>query len=250
MTIRDVARESGYSASTVSVVLNSAPLSRRIPAKTRRHIERTAGRLGYRPNGLARVFHNQRSNVLGVLVFDITDPCCAPIIRGIENSVYHTDYLSLLTDANNEPHRFERNLGTMLDRRVEGLVVVPNRLVQNINLLGTSTQRQVPKVIVGCEMHIDTVSTVSADNEAGARSALELLHRLGHRDIAFIRGPKTLASSSQRWRGIQNFTNEAGIRLDQKRIAELPTGRTCPATRTMRHDPQYTYLVAPETPSG
>src|SRR5262249_28759327 len=83
MTIRDVARESGYSASTVSIVLNNAPLSRYIPAETKLRIETAARRLGYRPNPLARSLRSQRSNVIGVMVFDITDPYCTPILRGI-----------------------------------------------------------------------------------------------------------------------------------------------------------------------
>jgi LacI family transcriptional regulator len=80
----------------------------------------------------------------------------------------------------------------------------------------------VPTVIVGREIDIDTANTVSADNEAGAAAALDHLYRLGHRDIAFIRGPKTLASSGQRWKGIRAYAQRAGLTLEAKRIAELP----------------------------
>ena len=65
-------------------------------------------------------------------------------------------------------------------------------------------------------------STVSVDNESGAALALEHLYQLGHREIAFLRGPKALASSGQRWKGIRNFAQSVGLRLDAKRIAELP----------------------------
>ncbi|HXM93028.1 MAG TPA: LacI family DNA-binding transcriptional regulator [Candidatus Dormibacteraeota bacterium] len=222
MTIRDVARESGYSPSTVSIVLNNAPLSRYIPAETKLRIETAARHLGYRPNPLARSLRSQRSNVVGVMLFDITDPYCTPILHGIENSLYQGNYLSLLADAHNEPPRFERYLEMLLDRRVEGLIVIANWLAMDIKLLADLTRKQVPTVIVGREIDIDAVSTVSVDNEAGARAALEHLHSLGHRDIAFIRGPKTLASSGQRWKGIRSFAQAAGISLDQKRIAELP----------------------------
>jgi len=66
VTIRDVARECGYSASTVSIVLNGAPLSRYIPADTKSRIESAAKRMGYRPNPLARSLRSQRSNIVGV----------------------------------------------------------------------------------------------------------------------------------------------------------------------------------------
>jgi len=221
-TIRDVARESGYSASTVSIVLNSAPLSRYIPAETKERIHTAARRLGYRPNPLARSLRSQRSNIVGVMVFDITDPFCTPILRGLENALYQANYLSLLADAHNETHRFERYLEMLLDRRVEGLIVIANWLVTDIKLLADLTEKQVPTVIAGRAFEIESVSTVSVDNEGGAALALEHLYRLGHREIAFLRGPKTLASSGQRWKGIRNLAQSVGLRLAAKRIAELP----------------------------
>jgi LacI family transcriptional regulator len=221
-TIRDVARESGYSASTVSIVLNNAPLSRYIPEETKGRIQTTARRLGYRPNPLARSLRSQRSNIVGVMVFDITDPFCTPILRGLENALYQADYLSLLADAHNEPRRFERYLEMLLDRRVEGLIVIANWLVTDIKVLADLTEKQVPTVIAGRTFEIANSSTVSVDNEAGAAQALEHLYRLGHRDIAFLRGPKALASSGQRWKGIRNFAESVGLKLHAGRIAELP----------------------------
>ena len=222
VTIRDVASESGYSASTVSIVLNSAPLSRYIPTETKTRIETAAKRLGYRPNPLARSLRSQRSNIVGVMVFDITDPFCTPILRGLENSLYQANYLSLLADAHNEPHRFERYLEMLLDRRVEGLIIIANWLVTDIKLLADLTERQVPTVVAGREVDFDLASTVSVDNEGGAAMALEHLYQLGHRDIAFLRGPKALSSSGKRWKGIRGFAQTVGLTLDPKKIAELP----------------------------
>jgi LacI family transcriptional regulator len=221
-TIRDVARESGYSASTVSIVLNSAPLSRYIPNGTKERIQATAQRLGYRPNPLARSLRSQRSNIVGVMVFDILDPFCTPILRGLENSLYQANYLSLLADSHNESQRFERYLEMLLDRRVEGLIVIANWLVTDIKLLADLTAKQIPTVIAGRGIQIANASTVSVENEGGAELALKHLYELGHREIAFLRGPKTLASSGQRWVGIRNFAQSVGLRLDSQRVAELP----------------------------
>jgi DNA-binding LacI/PurR family transcriptional regulator len=222
ITIRDVARESGYSASTVSIVLNNAPLSRYIPSDTKSRIETAARRLGYRPNPLARSLRSQHSNIVGVMVFDITDPFCTPILRGLENSLYQANYLSLLADAHNEPHRFERYLEMLLDRRVEGLIVIANWLVTDIKVLADLTEKQVPTVIAGREFENNKVSTVSVDNEGGASLALEHLYKLGHREIAFLRGPRALSSSGQRWKGVRRFAQSAGLSLDAKGIEELP----------------------------
>jgi LacI family transcriptional regulator len=77
-------------------------------------------------------------------------------------------------------------------------------------------------VIAGRAFEIENVSTVSVDNESGATLALEHLYQLGHREIAFLRGPKTLTSSGQRWKGIRCFAQSVGLRLDSKKIGELP----------------------------
>src|SRR5215471_16492163 len=74
VTIRDVARESGLSAATVSIVMNQAPLARYIPAITKERITKTAAKLGYRPNQLARSLRSRRNHTVGLMVFDITDP--------------------------------------------------------------------------------------------------------------------------------------------------------------------------------
>ena len=84
VTIRDVARESGFSSTTVSIVLNNAPLARYIPAITKKRIERAAKKLGYRPNLFARSLRSKRSHTVGVMVFDMTDPFCTLVLRGIE----------------------------------------------------------------------------------------------------------------------------------------------------------------------
>jgi len=60
------------------------------------------------------------------------------------------------------------------------------------------------------------------DNETGARLALEHLFQLGHRKIAYIRGPKMLIDSAPRWRGIQKFAQSAGLEIDPALVQQLP----------------------------
>ena len=222
VTIRDVAKKCGFSAATVSIVLNNAPLARYISAPTRTRIERAAKKLGYRPNVIARFLRSKRNHTVGVMVFDITDPFCTPILRGIENALYQASYLPILTDVHNQRSRFECYLEMLLDRRVEGLIVVANWLYVDINVLGDLEKRNIPTVMIGRELKTDSISSVLVDNEAGARLALEHLHSLGHRKIAFVRGPKMLADSGRRWRGIRSFAHSVKLELDPKLIVDLP----------------------------
>src|SRR6202035_2483830 len=225
VTIRDVAKQSGFSSTTVSIVLNNAPLARYIPAVTKKRIERAATKLGYRPNLFARSLRSKRSHTVGVKVFDMTDPYCTLVLRGIENTLYQSSYLPILTDVHNERSRFERYLEMLLDRKVEALIVLANWLFVDIDVLADLEKSSIPTAMIGRELRTDSVSSVMVDNEVGAYAALEHLHSLGHRKIAFIRGPKTLADSAPRWRGVRNSAKERGLELDSRLIVDLPESR-------------------------
>ncbi len=225
ITIRDVAKEAGFSSTTVSIVLNNAPLARYIPAATKKRIEKAAKKLGYRPNLFARSLRSKRSHTVGVMVFDMTDPYCTLVLRGIENSLYQSSYLPILTDVHNERARFERYLEMLLDRRVEALIVLANWLFVDIDVLADLEKSSIPTIMIGRELQTDTVSSVIVDNEVGAYAAVEHLYLLGHRKIAFIRGPKTLADSAPRWRGIRSFAKSSGLELDPRLILDLPESR-------------------------
>jgi LacI family transcriptional regulator len=130
-----------------------------------------------------------------------------------------------LTDVHNEGSRFERYLEMLLDRRVEGLIVIANWLFLDINLLADLEKSSIPTAMIGCELKNDSMSSVIVDNEVGGQLALEHLYSLGHRKIAFIRGPKGLTDSSPRWRGIRNFVKQSGLEIDSHLVLDLPESR-------------------------
>ena len=221
VTLRDVARASGVSPATVSIVLNNAPLARYIPPSTKERIESAAKKLAYRKLS-TRFQGSKRNRSIGVMVFDITDPYCTLILRGIENSLYQVSYLPVLTDVHNQRGRFERCLEMLLARPVEGLIVVANRLFVDIDLLADLEKRNIPAAMIGRELRTGSISSVMVDNEAGAHLAMEHLYSLGHRKIAFIRGPRMLGDSVPRWRGVRNFANSVGLEIDPALVVDLP----------------------------
>jgi len=222
VTIRDVAKKSGFSPATVSFVLSNAPLARYISAETKLRVQEVAKRLGYRPNSFARALRSQRSHTVGVMVFDMMDPFCTPILRSIENSLYRASYLPILTDVQNERSRFERYLEMLVDRRVEGLIVIANWLFMDIRLFNDVVTSRIPTVMIGHELCTHTISSVTVDNQEGARIAIDHLYRLGHRAIVVIRGPKMLGDTTPRWEGIRAFAEVAGLELDPYLILDLP----------------------------
>lgn len=222
VTLSDVARESGFSVSTVSIVLNEAPLSQHVAAATKEHIRKTALEMGYHPDAFARSLRRRRSHTIGVLVFDISDPFCMALLRGIEQTLYSTAYLPIIMDADNRREQFERYLEMLLERRVEGVVVVANWLFAEIDPLSRIEKNNIPTVVVGRDLTSRSIPSVVVDNDAGGYAAIEHLYRLGHRKIAVLRGPEELDDSTRRWQGIQRFAAEVGLDLDSRLVLQLP----------------------------
>jgi LacI family transcriptional regulator len=221
VTIKDVARESGASITTVSMVLNDGPSAQRISEATRKRIWKTAKKLGYRPNVFARSLRSNRSRSVGVIVFDITDPYCSQILRAIETHLQPSGYTSVLADLQNDRGNFQRCLNMVLERRVEGIIAIANWTYLEEFLVEEITKRDLPAVIIGRELTKDPISSVVVDNAAGARQALQHLYELGHSKLAFIKGPKSLVDSSQRWHGIERFAREVGLVIDPELVVEL-----------------------------
>jgi LacI family transcriptional regulator len=224
-TLMDVARESGFSVSTVSLVLNEAPLSRYVAAKTKIVVREAAERLGYRPDASARSLRSRRSGTIGIMVFDISDPFCTLILKGIEEKLHSTSYLPIIMDAHNEIKQFQRYLQMLLERRVEGLIVIANWLFVDINPLADLEREHIPTALIGQQRHFGAMSSVMVDNEAGGYLAMKHLHSLGHKDIAVIRGPMHLPDSGKRWNGMVKLAKETGLKLRPQWTVDLPNAR-------------------------
>jgi DNA-binding LacI/PurR family transcriptional regulator len=221
VTLLDVARASGFSTSSVSIVLNDAPLSRYVALKTKDHIRKTAQEMGYHPNTFARSLRRRRSDTIGVLVFDISDPFCISLLRGIEHTLYPTAYLPIIIDADNRRDQFERYLEMFIERRVEGLVVVANWLFAEIDPLSKIANSVIPTVVVGRDLTQNSIQSVVVNNEEGGYAAMQHLYALGHRSIAVLRGPEEMNDSTRRWVGIQRFASEVGLQLEPRLTSQL-----------------------------
>jgi LacI family transcriptional regulator len=221
--LADVARASGFSTSTVSIVLNEAPLSRYVAAKTKEHIRKKAAEMSYHPDALARSLSRRHSQTIGVLVFDISDPFCMSLLRGIERTLYPTTYLPIIMDADNRHEQFDRYLDMLIGRRVEGLILVANWLFAEIETLSQIEKNKIPITVVGRDLTPRSIRSVVVDNEVGGYEAIKHLYGLGHRKIAILRGPERMDDSFRRWQGIQRFANEVGLRLNPRLTVQLPS---------------------------
>jgi DNA-binding LacI/PurR family transcriptional regulator len=180
VTIVDVARAAGTSVSSTSVALRGEP---GVSEETRRRIVRTADRLGYRPDQRARMLRERSSRLLGV-TFAVSQTFHADVVECLYGAVADSGYdlvLSATTPARTELRAVE----SLLQDRCAALVLVSPEM-GNLDLAAVS--RRVPAVLVGSELHAESVDSVRADDPRGVRIAVDHLVALGHRDICYIDG--------------------------------------------------------------
>jgi LacI family transcriptional regulator, galactose operon repressor len=177
--------------------------------------------MGYQPNPFAQALKNRHSQTVGVMVPDIADPYCAHILRGVENCLSRMQYLPFLVDIQNDSSRFRKYLNILLGRRVEGLIILANSLSFEHELLSALEAQKLPTVILGRELANGDLNWVATDSEVGAQLALEHLYGLGHRRIAFVRGPEMIVDSIHQWAGICSFAAAVGLELDPRLVVML-----------------------------
>lgn len=221
ISIRQLAKEIGVSPTTISFVLNSSPSAQNIPEKTKNRVRAAAKKLGYTPNPFARSLFSRRSGSVAILLSDITDPYCTTVLKGIGRSLHSSNYLPVLLDIDNSRVKFKENLQKMVDRRIEGIIGVANSALLQTELLTTIKNHKIPIVLIGRDMDGTDISSVSVENGEGAYLAMKHLYGLGHRAIAFIKGPEDILDSAQRWEGILKFASQAGLTIDQKLVMPM-----------------------------
>jgi DNA-binding LacI/PurR family transcriptional regulator len=222
VTLLDVARACGFSVSTVSIVLSEAPLSQNVAVATREQIRAMARQLGYHPDAFARSLRRRRSQTIGVLAFDLSDPFCTLIVRGIHAALQPAGYVPLLMDAQTQRKLFDSYFHMILERRAEGVIVIGSWIFEEAGLLGDIEKNHVPIVIVGRDLTARRISSVAVDNQAGGALAMRHLCELGHRRIAVIRGPEEMFDSDPRWVGMCHAASDAGVELDPRLVFQLP----------------------------
>jgi LacI family transcriptional regulator len=222
VTLLDIAQTSGFSVSTVSIVLSEAPLSQNVAPRTREHIRKIALQLGYHPDAYARSLRRRSTQTIGILAFDLSDPFCVPILRGIHQGLHEAGYLPLMMDAQTQRKLFDSYLHMILERRAEGVIVIASWVFEETNLLGDIRKNNVPIAIVGRDLTSRGISSILVDNEAGGELAIRHLIELGHRHIAVIRGPQQMCDSEPRWQGIRKVADQKNLELDPRLVFELP----------------------------
>jgi LacI family transcriptional regulator len=220
VTIHDVASAVGCHPSTVSRVLN-ANTRHMVTAEIARRVLEATRELGYHPNALAHSLRTRRSNTVGVLIPDITNPVFPPILRGIEDVLATAGYTAILANTDSAGSTGERDeiiLDRILARRVDGLILATARRKDTI--IDRCIAEDVPVVLINRTTKSGgrTMSVVT-DDAAGIGLTVAHLAGLGHKRIAHVAGPLHLSTGYERHRGFQEAMRDTGLKPDPALIA-------------------------------
>ena len=222
--IREVAKQSGVSVSTVSRVFNEyADVS---PA-TRERVLAVARKLDYAPSAAARTLVKRQSQLIGVVLFtgyehpDIHHPFFQEVLVGLKHGIGELGY-DLLLFATEQPGSSQGRPHSYLRRArqhgVDGIVVMGvDRDDPEVEKLVRSP---VPVIAVDLDVSGDHTSYVASDNIGGARLAVRHLHGLGHTRIATIAGPADTKPGADRILGYRAEMNALGLEIHPGYVAE------------------------------
>jgi DNA-binding LacI/PurR family transcriptional regulator len=222
--MNDIAAAAGVAQSTVSRILNDAPVSIRVSPETRERVLAIANELGYRPHPFARALRGAPSMLLGAVVRDITDPFFAGAIEALSIEAKERGYAVVLGHARATADE-ALALTAVLEARQCDAIVLLGDFQEQPRLVEDLRTSHVPVVALwhGATQQDHGFATVSVDNRAGTRAALEHLTSLGHRRIAFV-GADSLGDIRERRAAYEEYLAEAGLPQLDGYIRKVPNG--------------------------
>jgi LacI family transcriptional regulator len=230
-TLRDVAQLAGVHPATASRALNPAtrPL---VNADTARKVLKAAESLGYQPNPIARSLKTARTNTVGVVIPDLTNPLFPPIVRGIEDVLSPAGYNAYIVNTDNDPKREEAQIESLRSRQVEGLIVATARrdhpLLVRLHGLGMRM------VLVNRKVDDLELPSVTADDAAGTQLAVAHLARQGHRRVLHLAGPSDTSTGVARSRAFRHAVRDHGLVDDPALIVECAYWSEADGARALR----------------
>ncbi len=208
--MNDVARAAHVGTMTVSRVLNG---SQHVLPETADRVRAAVAELGYQPNEMARALRNYKSRTIGLLLPNLHDTFYATCAHALNMVANEHGYTVLLTLTNDDSAHEYIEARRMLQRHVEGLVVIPAS--SDVCRLGEPEFREVPLVTLDRPLPAESageVDSVVTENEIGARLATEhLIRSHGVRRILFLGHKPGLYTMDRRCRGYTGAMNDAGL---------------------------------------
>ena len=228
-TMKDIAKIAGVSLGTVSHVLNGTAGVRE---SVRRRVLEAVRSNGYQPSQLARGLRRVQTNVIGMIIPDITNPFFPAVVRGAEDQAFSNGYRLILCNTDNNHTKELAHLNELRTYLPAGLIVIPSTF-SDLTVQAKSYREMGAGVVCIDRLPRDWEGdTVTADNENGAYKATRHLIELGHTQLATITGPLHLTNAQERLNGFRQAFKEAGLQIAPEYVQEATFDKQGGASKT------------------
>jgi LacI family transcriptional regulator len=216
VNLKSLAEHLELSQTTVSLVLNNSPSAKSIPQDTRNRVLEAAARLNYRPNYFARSLRQSRSMSVGVLAPDLSEGYFTRVMSGVVQQLTQAHYFYFTACHDWKSELIEQYPRMLVERAVDGFLL--------LNTPADQIEVPVPVVAISAHSEVENVTNIVLDHHRAVEAALLHLHGLGHRRIAFMRGPRAIPDSEYRWQSIQQVAGEIGLAIDPSLVIRIDSG--------------------------
>ncbi len=215
-TMVEVARLAGVSISTVSHVVNG---TRAVSADTARRVSDAIAKTGYRQDAVARAMRRSQTDSIGLVVCDVAEPAFAEMIRGVERASNEAGLTLLLASSHEDEQLERRAVDSLLDRRVDGLVVTASAGAGSV--AAATADRSVPVVLLDRLFADAELDQVGADNRESMEQLVQHLQRQGHERFLLVAGDLRVPTLQERHRGFVDAIGGGEARVLQGEDPEL-----------------------------
>ena len=218
ITLREVAQETGFSVNTISKALRDAP---DLSVQTKRLIQDTAKRLGYVANNMASALRSGHSNVLALIISDISNPFFGILCKEIEQQAARHGFTVIVFNTEEDPDKESRAIRTALSQSVDGFLLVPSRNgEETLRLLQAYGK---PCVLIGRYFPDHPADAVLFDDEQGGYLAGKHLLQCGCRNLLMVNAPQN-TSAENRAKGFAKAMTEVSGANSRLVTVESPLG--------------------------
>ncbi|WP_443660171.1 LacI family DNA-binding transcriptional regulator [Clostridium algidicarnis] len=213
VTIKDVAKASGVSTTTVSRIINNIEGSAN--EETKKRVLKTVKELNYKPNELARSLVTKKTKTMALMLPDITNPFFPSIAKSVEKSLNKLGYSLILCNSYDNKENEDNYIRILQEKYVDGIILSSSHIKEDNKLLRDSN---IPIVFIDRKADYDVEYGVFVKNFEGAYSATKYLIGIGHKNIGCIIGPKEINTTKERLDGYIKALDNFHIRVNQEII--------------------------------
>jgi LacI family transcriptional regulator len=217
--LKDIAQHAGVSTALVSYVLNGLAEEKQVNKVTAARIRKSAKQLNYQPNQIAQSLKTSKTNTIGLVVADVRYRYSTAITSVIEAEANKNNYTVIYGSSNEDLAKFEDLINVFVNRRVDGLILIPVENSQRqIKLL---RKNDIPFVLIDRIFPEISTNFITLNNYKAAYEATEHLIQCGHERIAIVNYKSSLYNLQERNRGYITALRDNKIKLNRAYMVEI-----------------------------